>query len=70
MLGWPQAAWHLELVADPGGATPPSPTEEDLLVLYLDGPVDHETLTALVEAAGRRVPARNGGFSRSLQQPC
>ena len=64
MLGWPQAAWHLELVADPGGATPPSPTEEDLLVLYLDGPVDHETLTALVEAGGRRVPARNPYWDR------
>jgi len=23
MLGWPQAAWHLELVGDPNGETPP-----------------------------------------------
>jgi hypothetical protein len=33
MAGWPDAAWHLELVGDPEGATPPVPTEEDLLVL-------------------------------------
>ena len=30
MVGWPDAAWHLELVGDPGAQTPPSPTEEDL----------------------------------------
>ena len=35
MLGWPGAAWHLELVADPEGQTPPAPTVEDLLGLYL-----------------------------------
>jgi catechol 2,3-dioxygenase-like lactoylglutathione lyase family enzyme len=27
MLGWPEAAWHLELIDDPCGETPPSPTE-------------------------------------------
>jgi len=26
MVGWPNAAWHLELVSDPGGETPPAPT--------------------------------------------
>jgi catechol 2,3-dioxygenase-like lactoylglutathione lyase family enzyme len=33
MVGWPGAAWHLELVGDPEDATPAAPTEEDLLVL-------------------------------------
>lgn len=55
VLGWPTAAWHLELVHDP--AVTPAPTEEDLLVLYLDGPVP--PLDALLAAGGRRVEARN-----------
>lgn len=59
MLGWPGAGWHLELVADPEGETPPAPTEEDLLVLYVDGPVDEEVLLRLVDAGGTRVGSRN-----------
>ena len=55
MLGWPQAAWHLELVGDPGGETPPSSTDEDLLVLYVGGPVDEEaSINWSVQAASRR----------------
>ncbi|MBE1487078.1 VOC family protein [Plantactinospora soyae] len=55
MLGWPEAGWHLELV---GGATlneVPTPTAEDLLVLYLSGPVDDTLVTRLEQAGGRRV---------------
>ena len=54
MLGWPEAAWHLELV---GGADvpAPAPTDEDLLVLYLDGPVDEELVRRLEAAGGQRV---------------
>ena len=59
MLGWPGATWHLELVGDPGAETPPAPTEEDLLVLYLDGPVDEDIVTRLIDAGGTRVAARN-----------
>ena len=59
MVGWPDAAWHLELVGDPGAQTPPSPTEEDLLVLYLAGPVEDAVVARLVENGGRVVPARN-----------
>ncbi len=40
MLGWPEAPWHLELVGDPNGETPPGSTDEDLLALYVGGPVD------------------------------
>ena len=59
MVGWPGAAWHLELVGDPDGATPAAPTEEDLLVLYLGGEVDDDVIGHLVDAGGRRVAARN-----------
>ena len=59
MLGWPGATWHLELVGDPGAETPPTPTEEDLLVLYLDGPIDEDIVTRLIDAGGTRVAARN-----------
>ncbi|MFI5851217.1 VOC family protein [Micromonospora chalcea] len=57
MLGLPGAGWHLELV---GGAAPtvaPRPTEEDLFVLYLDGPADDELVTRLERAGGTRVSA-------------
>ncbi len=57
MVGWPGAAWHIELVGDP--ATDPRPTEEDLLVCYLDGPVDPELIERLVDAGGERVPSAN-----------
>ena len=59
MAGWPGAAWHLELVSDPGGETPAAPTEEDLLVLYLNGEVDAGIIGRLVEAGGTRVASRN-----------
>jgi hypothetical protein len=59
MLGWPGAAWHLEIVHDPHGETPPAPTEEDLLVLYLDGQVDSTVVEKLVQAGGRRVTHKN-----------
>ena len=64
MVGWPEAAWHLELVADPDGETPPAPTEEDLLVLYLDGAADNEVVHRLTEAGGTRVAARNPYWDR------
>ena len=47
MAGWPGAAWHLELVGDPIA----TPTEEDLLVLYLDGEADEDLVRRLVQAA-------------------
>jgi catechol 2,3-dioxygenase-like lactoylglutathione lyase family enzyme len=59
MLGWPGAGWHLELVGDPDGETPPAPTEEDLLVLYLGAPVSPALVGRLVDAGGQVVPARN-----------
>ena len=59
MVGWPGAAWHLELVSDPDGETPAAPTEEDLLVLYLSGDLEGGFVDRLVEAGGTQVASRN-----------
>jgi catechol 2,3-dioxygenase-like lactoylglutathione lyase family enzyme len=64
MLGWPEAAWHLELIDDPRGETPPSPTEEDLLVLYVGGPLDSNLISRLIDAGGQVVAARNPYWDR------
>ena len=53
MLGWPRASWHLELVG--GSASVPAPTEQDLLVLYLAGPVDEALVRRLTDHGGTRV---------------
>jgi catechol 2,3-dioxygenase-like lactoylglutathione lyase family enzyme len=59
MVGWPAAAWHLELISDPGGDTPAAPTEEDLLVLFCNGEVDESVVRRLVNAGGIQVGSRN-----------
>lgn len=64
MVGWPSAAWHLELVDDPTGETPAAPTEEDLLVLYVGGTISQAFVERLERAGGRRVPARNPYWDR------
>ncbi len=64
MLGWSEAAWHLELVDDPGGDTPPKPTDEDLLVLYVGGLLDENAIDRIVGAGGERVAARNPYWDR------
>ena len=59
MLGWPAAAWHLELVDDPDLHATARPTAEDLLVLYLGRPVEPDEVARLERAGGHRVAARN-----------
>ncbi|MEL5958323.1 VOC family protein [Streptomyces sp. CLV115] len=59
MLGRPDAPWHLELVHGGDHPTDPRPTDEDLLVLYLDGPVPEEMVDRLEEHGGRRVLSPN-----------
>ncbi|KUL22112.1 VOC family protein [Actinoplanes awajinensis] len=49
MAGPRGASWHLELVA---GDLRPTPTEEDLLVLYLGEPVDPALVERLTEHGG------------------
>ena len=57
MLGWPAAAWHLELVDD--ALLEPTPTDEDLLVLYLGTPVNRTLVQCVLDAGGREVRSRN-----------
>lgn len=62
MLGWKDAAWHLELVEisnNDSGDQQPRPTGEDLLVLYLEGPVEGAVIENLVKAGRKRVKAKN-----------
>ena len=66
MLGWPEAAWHLELVEDPNAETPRNSTDEDLLVLYVGGLIDEEVVDQLVRAGGQRVAARNPYWDRGV----
>ncbi|MEU3949584.1 VOC family protein [Streptomyces sp. NPDC029526] len=59
MVGWPDAAWHLELVHDPAAPMEPRPTPEDLLVVYLGEPVPDALVARLERHGGTRVPAHN-----------
>ncbi|GAA3052734.1 VOC family protein [Streptomyces glomeratus] len=59
MLGLPGAGWHLELVHEAGRPVEPRPTEEDLLVVYLDEPVSDELVALLEKHGGRRVLSPN-----------
>ncbi|WP_031524589.1 VOC family protein [Streptomyces sp. NRRL F-5123] len=64
MVGWPDAGWHLELVHAPAGPVGPRPTEEDLLVVYVDGPVPDDLVSRLEEHGGKRVPSPNPYWNR------
>lgn len=64
MVGWPAVRWRLELVRGPAAPVEPRPTVEDLLVVYLDGPVDEEVVSRLERAGGRRAPANNPYWDR------
>ncbi|MET7382325.1 VOC family protein [Streptomyces sp. NPDC005526] len=59
MVGRPDAGWHLEPVHEPARPVEPRPTEEDLLVVHVDGPVPDELVARLEEHGGRRVAAPN-----------
>jgi catechol 2,3-dioxygenase-like lactoylglutathione lyase family enzyme len=59
MVGWAEAAWHLELVHAPDGPVDPAPTPEDLLVVYLGEQVPEELVARLERHGGKRVRAHN-----------
>ena len=59
MVGWPDAAWHLELVHDPSAPVDPRPTPEDLLVVYTGEPVSDSLVERLEHHGGKRVAAHN-----------
>ena len=56
MLGLPGAGWHLELVAT---LLAPTPTAEDLLVIYLGVPVEAALSDRILDCGGSRVAALN-----------
>jgi hypothetical protein len=64
MLGWRAAGWHFELTRDPADPIEPSPTPDDLFVLYLNRPVDAALVERLVAAGGRQVAAHNAYWDR------
>jgi catechol 2,3-dioxygenase-like lactoylglutathione lyase family enzyme len=59
MVGLADASWHLELTRDAVGSVVPRPTEDDLLVVYLDGPVPDELVARLEDRGGKRVQSPN-----------
>ncbi|MFF9896089.1 VOC family protein [Streptomyces longispororuber] len=59
MVGWPDASWHLELVHEAAAPVRPRPTEEDLLVVYVDGEVPDDLVARLEAHGGRRVLSPN-----------
>ncbi|AJF64255.1 VOC family protein [Streptomyces vietnamensis] len=59
MVGPPGGGWHFELTFDPEHPLEPTPTVEDLFVVYLGAPVEEEQVERLIAAGGTRVPAHN-----------
>jgi hypothetical protein len=59
MVGPAGAAWHLELTAVGRAPIVPTPTVEDLLVIYLARPVPAELVDRAVRHGGTVVPAHN-----------
>ncbi|MCX4779064.1 VOC family protein [Streptomyces sp. NBC_01264] len=59
MVGPLGGGWHFELTHDPENPVAPSPTPEDLFVVYLGEAPDEALVARLVEHGGTRTPAHN-----------
>ncbi|MFE7527899.1 VOC family protein [Kitasatospora sp. NPDC057542] len=59
MVGPPDGSWHFELTHDPERPLEPTPTVDDLFVVYLGTPVGEGLVARLEEAGGTRVEAHN-----------
>ncbi|MFC7919148.1 VOC family protein [Streptomyces cinereoruber] len=59
MLGPTGGSWHFELTHDPDHPLEPTPTVDDLFVVYLGKPVDETLIDRLVAAGGTRSRAHN-----------
>ncbi|MDT0546542.1 MULTISPECIES: VOC family protein [Streptomyces] len=59
MLGPRDGVWHFELTHDPEQPLEPSPTVDDLFVVYLGEPVDEDLVNRLLATGGTRVTAHN-----------
>ncbi|GAA4856267.1 VOC family protein [Kitasatospora terrestris] len=59
MVGPAGGTWHFELTHDPDHPLDPTPTVDDLFVLYLGAPVDPALVERLLAHGGSRVAAHN-----------
>ncbi|WP_405490052.1 VOC family protein [Streptomyces sp. NBC_00096] len=59
MVGPGGGGWHFELTHDPERPLAPSPTVDDLFVVYLGEPPDEALVARLVEHGGTRVASHN-----------
>jgi hypothetical protein len=59
MVGPASGQWHLELTVGTRDVVTPSPTPEDLLVIYLAVPVSEDMVARAVTHGGTVVPAHN-----------
>ncbi|MFE6845969.1 VOC family protein [Streptomyces sp. NPDC057686] len=59
MVGPVGGGWHFELTRDPENPVAPSPTVDDLFVVYLGAAPDEALVQRLVERGGTRVAAHN-----------
>ncbi|MGW2014260.1 VOC family protein [Streptomyces sp. NPDC001927] len=59
MVGPRNGPWHFELTHDPEHPLEPTPTVDDLFVLYLGESADESLIDRLTAAGGTRVAAHN-----------
>jgi catechol 2,3-dioxygenase-like lactoylglutathione lyase family enzyme len=64
MVGPAGGHWHLELTASAQDVVIPTPTPEDLLVIYLGRPLAAEMVAQAVEHGGSVTPAHNPYWDR------
>ncbi|MCF3184888.1 VOC family protein [Streptomyces polychromogenes] len=59
MVGPAGGGWHLELTRDPEHPVEPSPTVDDLFVVYLGQAPDAALVRRLIACGGEQVPSNN-----------
>jgi catechol 2,3-dioxygenase-like lactoylglutathione lyase family enzyme len=59
MVGPAGGSWHFEFTNDPEQPLDPTPTVEDLFVVYLAEPVGDDLVNRLLAAGGSRVASHN-----------
>ncbi|MFJ8214318.1 VOC family protein [Streptomyces sp. NPDC096033] len=59
MVGPAGGGWHFELTRDPENPVEPSPTVDDLFVVYLGQAPDAALVRRLISCGGEQVPSNN-----------
>ncbi len=59
MVGPAGGGWHFELTRDPENPVEPSPTVDDLFVVYLGQAPDAALVRRLIACGGEQVPSNN-----------